>query len=410
MGPGPPRGRSLAHPVPPGHLGLPHASPEVPGGGHPSLLQLLPVQDDPVSMIDHSQHVSGLFPGGESIYVNLPVTCRRATPLQERSGGAAGAVMCDMKPRVPVLRISANEAGLWVAHRRVLSFEIPSVPHSVAPLIKWAGGKQWLARVARSLLPRKWSGTYHEPFMGAGAMFFAIQPKTASLSDRCRELVETHATVKAHPEAVIQLLRTLPNDRDFFYDIRAKSPGEPVENAARFLYLNRTCWNGLYRVNKRGEFNTPFGNYKNPTICDEARIRNAAKLLRRARLRAGDFAESTRRVRKEDLVYLDPPYMTRHLNNSFAKYNSHLFRWEDQERLAEEALRLSDHGAYVLVSNVNHPTVLSLYTGFYCYKVRRRTLIGSDPASRGFVLEALLSNYPIFLYPSGVKTWRGNPP
>lgn len=266
---------------------------------------------------------------------------------------------------------------------------------AASPLVKWAGGKQWLASAAPALLPPEWRGVYYEPFMGGGAMFFALRPAKAVLADQNQELIAMYTAVRENPEAVIRFLRNYRYDSDFFYRIREAAPRIPAKRAARFLYLNKACWNGLYRVNQRGRFNTPFGQYANPTICDEPRIRAASGLLKGAALSTCDFSQITAKVKPGDFVYLDPPYITGHSNNGFSKYDSRLFSWADQERLAEEAIDLSCKGAYVLVSNADRRSVVSLYSGFYYYRVRRRTLIAGKTASRRIIHEALLANYPI---------------
>ncbi len=191
------------------------------------------------------------------------------------------------------------------------------------------------------------------------------------------------------------MLRTYRYCSDFYYRLRATSPRSPTKMAARVLYLNHACWNGLYRVNRAGNFNTPFGKLTNPTICDPDRIRLAANLLRRARLHAGDFGRMLAHAKAGDFVYCDPPYISGHLRNGFLKYNARLFSWSDQERLALKARRLAEAGVYVLTSNADQPEVIELYKGFYYYRVRRLSLIGGQTNSRGSVAEALLSNYQL---------------
>ena len=275
----------------------------------------------------------------------------------------------------------------------IVSKEI--IPPAVKPIVKWAGGKQWLAPAAPHLIPDKFTGRYFEPFLGGGAIFFAVEPARATLSDRNEALIAAYRTIRYDTEGVIGLLSSYPHDEKFYYRLRARSPKSERSAAARLLYLNRTCWNGLYRVNRKGEFNTPFGQFKNPTICDSDRLRKAAHLLRRARLRVGDFEAIVSEAESGDLVYFDPPYITGHQHNGFLKYNAPLFSWGDQQRLARLAVDLANAGVYVLVSNAGQPSVVGLYKGFNYYRVRRRSLIGSTLSSRGEVVEALLSSYPL---------------
>jgi len=275
----------------------------------------------------------------------------------------------------------------------IVSREI--LPPVVKPVVKWAGGKQWLAPAAPHLIPGNFAGRYFEPFLGGGAVFFAVEPGHATLSDRNDELITAYQALRSDTEGVIHLLSRYPHDEDFYYRMRARSPRSARSVAARLVYLNRICWNGLYRVNQEGKFNTPFGRFKNPTICDPDRLRKAAHLLRRAKLRVGDFELIASEAESGDLVYFDPPYITGHQHNGFLKYNAHLFSWDDQQRLARLAIDLADAGVYVLVSNADQPVVVRLFKGFNYYRVRRRSFIGSTVSSRGEVVEALLSSYPL---------------
>ena len=265
----------------------------------------------------------------------------------------------------------------------------------IRPVVKWAGGKQWLAPAAPYLMPEGFVGRYFEPFLGGAAIFFAMEPARATLSDRNEILITTYRALRNETEDVIRLLSRYPHDEAFYYRMRARLPRSPHSIAARLLYLNRTCWNGLYRVNREGNFNTPFGRFKNPTICDRDRLRRAARLLRRARLHVGDFEAVAAEARPGDFVYFDPPYITGHQHNGFLKYNAPLFSWNDQQRLARLSLELARGGVSVLVSNADQPAVVALHKRFNYYRVSRRSLIGGDVSSRGEVVEALLSSYPL---------------
>lgn len=300
-----------------------------------------------------------------------------------------------MKSGPRVIELSSNRLTIrtGVGGREIERRELS--PPVVKPIVKWAGGKQWLAPAAPHLIPATFAGRYYEPFLGGGAIFFAVEPALATLSDRNEVLITAYRTLRNDTEGVIRLLSRYPHDEDFYYRIRARSPQTSRSIAARFLYLNRTCWNGLYRVNRDGKFNTPFGRFKNPTICDRDRLRQATRLLRRARLRTGDFETVVAEAKSGDFAYFDPPYITGHQHNGFLKYNAPLFSWADQQRLAQVAKRLADAGVHVLVSNADQPAVVALSTGFNYYRVTRRSLIGGDVSSRGEVVEALLSSYPL---------------
>lgn len=268
-------------------------------------------------------------------------------------------------------------------------------PQATKPLFKWAGGKRWLAPAARLLAPPTWKGRYFEPFVGGAAFYFALNPPVATLSDSNKELMTTYSALQSDPDGVIEQLEAFPNNADFYYFLRETRPRSASKVAARFLYLNRTCWNGLYRVNKRGKFNTPFGKYSNPTICDEARIEDGAEALAAAELLTGDFAEILKRAKRGNFVYCDPPYITGHTNNGFHKYNANLFSWLDQQRLAATAIRLKASGVHVLVSNADTESVVALYKGFNYYRLKRRSLIAAESKNRGTIVEALFSSYPI---------------
>ena len=264
------------------------------------------------------------------------------------------------------------------------------------PFLKWAGGKQWLTPIADQLLSPNFSGTYYEPFLGGGAIFFALSTSQSVLCDTNEELIATYQALRDDVDSVVAVLRRYPHDRDFFEQIRRRKPRTPATVAARFIYLNKTAFNGLYRVNLRGEFNVPFGRYVNPTICQEARLREAAAALMNAELRCVDFERAVAGAGAGDFVYLDPPYITGHTNNGFLKYNAHLFSWEDQKRLSRVAKELQSRGVSVLVTNADHPAVAELYEdSFRRYRAQRRSLIGGVGSVRSNVYETLLSSYPI---------------
>ncbi len=293
------------------------------------------------------------------------------------------------------LLLDISSTHLIVRNGHSIAEDLPLARPSVKPFVKWPGGKQWLAGAAPHLVPAKWSGRYYEPFVGGAAFFFALEPGRATLSDRNRELMATYRAIRINTEGVIRLLRGYPYDEKYYYRMRDASPRSASAVAARLLYLNRTCWNGLYRVNKEGRFNTPFGTFKNPTVCDAERLRASARLLRRATLQHGDFDGVVGAATRGDLVYFDPPYITGHQQNGFLKYNAPLFSWADQQRLARVARALAGRGVHVLISNADHSTVIGLYTGFHCYRVRRNSLIAGSVHSRGEVTELLLSSYPV---------------
>ena len=299
-----------------------------------------------------------------------------------------------------LLDVSADRLVVKAGNSKLAEREL--VAPLVKPVVKWPGGKQWLAAASPHLIPANWIGRYYETFAGGAALFFALAPARATLSDRNIELIGTYRVIRRDVEAVIRLLNRYPYNEEFFYEMRGARPRSESAIAARFLYLNRTCWNGLYRVNRDGQFNTPFGRFTNPTICDADRLRASARVLWGVKLRDGDFAQIVADARSGDLVYFDPPYITGHQRNGFLKYNSPLFSWADQQRLAETAKKLTKRGVHVLISNAAHSSIVRLYLGFHRYRVRRNSLIAGPVESRGSVTEILLSSYPILNHASEV--------
>lgn len=233
----------------------------------------------------------------------------------------------------------------------------------VRPILKWAGGK---SQLLPSLLPKVPSSynRYVEPFVGGAALFFALQPERAIISDSNPELINLYQQVAENVEDVIAHLKRHINAKDEFYRVRAQKWENlsPSAAAARMIYLNRTCFNGLYRVNRKGEFNTPFGNYKNPKICDEENLRSASLVLRRAQIVCGDYLDILKNcVECGDFVFLDPPYIPVGEYGDFKRYTKEQFYDEDQVRLAEAVRDVQKRNAWTILTNSNHPRVFELY-------------------------------------------------
>lgn len=264
------------------------------------------------------------------------------------------------------------------------------------PFLKWAGGKQWLVPLADALLPDDFNGRYHEPFLGGGAVFFALSPAKAFLSDSNAELISSYAGLRDDTDRTIRALSSYPHEREFFEELRRRRPRAPHTRAARLIYLNKTAFNGLYRVSRQGNFNVPFGRYAKPTICNESRLRAAAATLRGVSLSDKAFAPAIAQIRCDDFVYLDPPYITGHTNNGFLKYNARLFSWPDQIKLAKKVAKLRAAGTRLAISNADHPAVLALYPSLYCYRTVRRSAIGGGVGYRGNVQEVLMTSFPLF--------------
>jgi len=259
------------------------------------------------------------------------------------------------------------------------------------PFLRWAGSKRRLLTQMVASLPCEF-GAYHEPFLGSGALFFLLCPGRASLSDKCGELIDVYKAIRDDVSAIIRYLRPLKPNRNAFYAIRDRPSRGRLKRAAEFVYLNKTCWNGLYRVNSEGRFNVPYGLPKTNCIADFENLRACARALQApdVKLLSCDFEAALAPVEAGDLVYLDPPYVTRHNNNGFVDYNETLFSWEDQKRLAERAQQLADAGAYVIVTNTDHREVVELYRGFRRRTMTRCSTLAADAKCRGGVSEAFL--------------------
>ena len=260
------------------------------------------------------------------------------------------------------------------------------------PFLKWAGGKKHLVTTLCDIASRPYN-TYFEPFLGSGTLFFALAPKQSVLSDLNSELIETYIQLKLRVEDVVKYLKRMSRSKKLYYRIRSSHPSDAAKRAARLIYLNRNCWNGLYRVNSKGIFNVPYGRYKNPTICDKANLSATAVALSRADLLVSDFEQALEPAGKRDLVYLDPPYRTTAPRNGFLKYNSSIFSWDDQIRLARVFRKLDRRGAYAILTNANHPDIRALYCGFNARRIRRPSLIAGDVSKRGSISELIVTNF-----------------
>jgi DNA adenine methylase len=234
---------------------------------------------------------------------------------------------------------------------------------NVDPFLKWAGGKRLLADdIVAHFPPLEPTAKYFEPFLGGGAVFFTTAPMSSRLSDTNPHLVEAFQAVRDDVERVISYLKGIPISKPAYYKVRRSRRRNPYSRAARFIYLNKLCFNGLYRENLRGEFNVPYGSHpKNHVVCDEGQLRAASTALQTAELDVCDFEQSVALAKRGDLVYFDPPYITGHTNNGFVEYNANVFAWADQARLARSAGELVSRGVNVVISNAVHPSITRLY-------------------------------------------------
>ncbi|PCJ54092.1 MAG: hypothetical protein COA73_14650 [Candidatus Hydrogenedentota bacterium] len=270
------------------------------------------------------------------------------------------------------------------------------------PFLKWVGGKrQLLPELLKRIDEAGDFGRYHEPFIGGGALFFELYRqgrlgrKKAYLSDYNPRLIETYEVVRDDTDKLIHLLKQhkAKNEHDYYYEVRANVPNEKTERAARIIYMNKTCYNGLYRENSKGLFNTPYGRYKNPQICDEENLHACAEALGHAKLVAQHFDMITKSAKKGDLVYFDPPYHPVSKTASFTGYAKDGFGEDAQRLLAHDFRKLHEHGVKVLLSNSYTPFILELYKGFTIDEVSANRAINSRADRRGKISEALIRNF-----------------
>ena len=267
------------------------------------------------------------------------------------------------------------------------------------PVLKWAGGKSQLVKRILAELPDS-IDTYYEPFVGGAAVFFALAAqrrfRRAVLADSNPELVAVYRALAEDVDGVIRALRRFQarHCEEEFYRVRDTRPRSPAQRAARTIYLNKTGYNGLYRVNRSGKFNVPFGRYKNPNICDEPNLRAAAVTLKGVRIEVADFEQICQRARKSDAVYLDPPYVPLSKTSNFTAYDRHAFGLDDQRRLASAFRDLALRGVPAVLSNSDTPTTRELYGEFRFRAVPVARPINSRPSGRGPVGELLVSSKP----------------
>lgn len=252
------------------------------------------------------------------------------------------------------------------------------------PILKWAGGKRQLLGELRSAMPSNYN-QYIEPFVGGGALFFALGPERAVIGDSNPELINLYKVVRDAPGRVTKLLGEFKNAKEDFYEIRSLKFDnlEPEYAAARTIYLNRTCFNGLYRVNRQGQFNVPFGSYSRPVLEREGEIEAASRLLKASEVLLADYKVVLRSyARTGDFVFLDPPYLPVSKYADFKRYTKDQFRENDHVELAQEVHRLFEIGCHVVLTNSNHPLVHQLYSRYQISIHQTQRRISSRPETR----------------------------
>lgn len=270
----------------------------------------------------------------------------------------------------------------------------PVAAMAALPFIRWAGAKRRQQSTLLGLAPSTF-GRYFEPFLGSGALFFALRPQDAVLNDRIAPLIATWSAVRDTPMAVAEQIAEWPVDRSTYYAVRGLTPSDAISAAAKFIYLNKTCYNGLYRVNSSGNFNVPYGRPKSGNVANASSLSACAAALRGSvQLMAGDFEAALEGAGPGDFVYLDPPYVTGHSNNGFVEYNEVLFNWSDQVRLAKVAQALKESGVHVVISNAWHEAVRQLYPGFQVLPITTHSSMAGASSKRLRVTEAAFYTEP----------------
>lgn len=292
-----------------------------------------------------------------------------------------------------VYRTSAVQRGInCMAIKKDMKISIPA-------FVKWAGGKKQLLHQFNSFFPKKIE-KYFDPFVGGGAVTFYIlkyhSPKEILISDINEELINAYNIIKNKVEALIEGLGEYKkkHNKEFYYKIRSQDPSKlsDVERAIRFIYLNKTCFNGLYRVNSKGGFNVPIGSYKNPAICPEKDLREISKFLQNVKIKVMPFEKIIQYAKENDFIYFDPPYYPIK-KSSFTTYTKDNFLEEGQKKLSKVFNRLSEKGCKVMLSNSDTPFIKSLYKDHKISFVKANRMINCNGNGRGKISEIVVTNY-----------------
>ncbi len=266
------------------------------------------------------------------------------------------------------------------------------------PIVKWVGGKRQLMFELLKNLPKSYN-RYFEPFIGGGALFFELSPENGYISDMNEELINLYLVVRDDARALIEDLSKHEVSKEYYLEIRNLDRTRKynkltdVERASRFIYLNRTCFNGMYRVNSQGQFNVPFGHYKKPRIVDENNLLNCSELLKRTEIKHTDFCEILNHVKKRDFVYFDPPYVPLNETSSFTSYTKDGFDIDMQFKLRDVCDELDSMGVMFMLSNSDTKLVNELYANYEIKKVFASRAINANADGRGKITEVLVRNY-----------------
>lgn len=273
---------------------------------------------------------------------------------------------------------------------------------NIPTFVKWAGGKKQLLTQFKNLFPKEIT-TYHEPFVGGGSVAFYIiknhKPKKVYISDINEELINCYNVIKNNAKELIWILKQYSkiHSKETYYEFREQNPQKlsNVQRAARFIYLNKTCFNGLYRVNGNGKFNVPIGSYKKPAIVQEDDLKEISGLLKNAIIKKTSFETVLNRAKKGDFIYFDPPYYPLKKGQSFTTYTKENFLEKEQEKLAKTFKNLDKRGCLVMLSNSDTEFIKNLYKEYNISTVKARRMINCDATKRGAINEVVITNYPI---------------
>lgn len=274
----------------------------------------------------------------------------------------------------------------------------------VKPFLKWVGGKGQLLEQFELLFPEKYN-SYFEPFVGGGAVFFALNPKKAHLNDINKTLVNTYINIKENTNKLVTSLKKLEEEfisknqnarKEFYYSVRDRYnslPHDDFERALYFLFLNKTAFNGVYRENSKGGFNVPLGSYKNPKIVDEENLNLVANVLANTKITNGSFVDAVKNAKAGDFVYFDPPYHPLSETSKFTSYSKDSFSMEDQIKLRDLFIELDKKGVYVMLSNSSAPFIQKIYSNYRQIPVYANRMINSKSDKRGKISEVVIVNY-----------------
>lgn len=267
----------------------------------------------------------------------------------------------------------------------------------LSPFLKWPGGKRWILKKLPEVFSIQFNN-YYEPFLGSGAVFFHLCPEKSVLSDVNEELINLFTQMRDHPQELAKQLQAhqKKHSKTYYYEIRDKDYVSPMERAGRFLYLNRTCFNGMYRENKNGKFNVPIGT-KDNCIYDIDKFEHYSNALKNAELMTCDFRSTIKKAESGDLLFVDPPYtIGQAQQNSFIKYNSKLFSWNDQEDLCSEIVAARNRGVIIISTNAYCDELLEMYKkeGFYVQPIEKKSTISGVIDKRRKTTELLITSFP----------------